>query len=322
MDATTVAIDLAKEVLEVARTNRAGRIIDRKRLHRRQFERFLDALEPGTQVVMEACGTAHYWGRCCQAHGLRVRLLPVQYVRPYVRRNKADRTDTEALLEANRCGELRPVPVKTLEPQTLQGLHRVRTQWQAARTARSNVLRGLLREQGLPVPVGGRTVVARVTALVGDATVALPDLLRLALSLLLDEVRALEARIAEIDRHLGRVAATHPVAQRLQQVPGVGVLTATARESSTGGRRYLGRISKRGDRYLRCLLTHGARAVLLAAQRTARATPQRATRLQQWAVALAARRGHNKAAIALATHSPGLSGPSGTTRGTFTRRRR
>lgn len=185
MDATTVAIDLAKEIFEVALANRAGRVIDRKRLTRRQFERFVDSLEAGTEVVMEACGTAHYWGRRCQARDLRVRLLPVQSVRPYVRRNKTDRTDTEALLEANRCGEIQPVPVKTLEQQTLQALHRVRTQWQAARTARINVLRGLLREQGLPVPVGGRTVV-------------------------------------------GRVAAAHPVAQRLQQVPGVGVLTATA----------------------------------------------------------------------------------------------
>ncbi len=325
MDATTVAVDLAKEIFEVAVANRAGRVIDRKRLTRRQFERFLDSLDAGTEVVMEACGTAHYWGRRGQARGLRVRLLPVQYVRPYVRRNKTDRTDTEALLEANRCGGIQPVPVKTLEQQTLQALHRVRTQWQTARTARINVLRGLLREQGWPVPVGGRTVVGRMATLVGDDMTPLPDLLRHALASLVDEVRGLEARLAEIDHQLGRVAATHPVAQRLQQVPGVGVLTATAligavshihafrrgrdfaswlgltpRESSTGGRRYLGRISKRGDVYLRCLLTHGARAVLLAAQRTARATPHRVTRLQQWAVAVAARRGHNKAAIALA----------------------
>ena len=325
MDATTVAIDLAKDVFEIALANRAGRVFDRKRLTRRHFERFVDSLEAGTEVVMEACGTAHYWGRRCQARGLRVRLLPVQYVRPYVRRNKTDRTDTEALLEANRCGGLQPVPVKTLEQQTLQGLHRVRTQWQTARTARINVLRGLLREHGLPVPVGGRTVVARVSAIVADTSVPLPDLLRSALSLLLDEVRTLEARLTQIDQQLGRVAAQHPVAQRLQQVPGVGVLTATAlvgavphihafrrgrdfaswlgltpRESSTGERRYLGRISKRGDVYLRCLLTHGARAVLLAAQRTQRATPHRVTRLQQWAVSVAARRGHNKAAIALA----------------------
>ena len=102
MDATTVAIDLAKEVFEVARANRADRVLDRKRLSRRQFDRFVDTLDAGTEVVMEACGTAHYWGRRCQARDLRVRLLPVQYVRPYVRRNKTDRTDTEALLEANR----------------------------------------------------------------------------------------------------------------------------------------------------------------------------------------------------------------------------
>ena len=324
MDATTVAVDLAKDIFEVAMANRAGRIIQRRRLTRRQFERCIDDLAPGTEVIMEACGTAHYWGRRCQARGLRVRLLPVQYVRPYVRRNKTDRTDTEALLEAARCDGMQPVPVKTVEQQTLQALHRVRTQWQAARTARINVVRGLLREQGLPVPVGARTVLARVAAILEDAEVALPDLLRHTVALVVEEIRALEARVAAIDRQLAHVAAEDPVAQRLQQVPGVGVLTATAlvgavghihafrrgrefaswlgltpRESSTGGRRYLGRISKRGDVYLRCLLTHGARAVLLSAQRTSRAEPQRMTRLQQWAVATAARRGHNKAAIAV-----------------------
>jgi transposase len=120
MDATTVAVDLAKDVFQVALANRAGRIIDHQRLTRRQFERFLDTIAVSTEVIMESCGTAHYWGRRAQARGLRVRLLPVQYVRPYVRRNKTDRMDTEALLEAARCGEIRPVPVKTVEQQTLQ----------------------------------------------------------------------------------------------------------------------------------------------------------------------------------------------------------
>ncbi len=113
MDATTVAVDLAKEVFEVACATRAGRIVDRKRLNRRQFERFVETLPVGTEVVMEGCGTAHYWGRRAQARGAVVRLLPVQYVRPYVRRNKTDRTDAEALLEANRCGGIAPVPVKS-----------------------------------------------------------------------------------------------------------------------------------------------------------------------------------------------------------------
>ena len=325
MDATTVAIDLAKDIFEVALANRAGRVIERKRLTRRQFERFVDGLPARTEVIMEACGTAHYWGRRCQTRDLQVRLLPVQYVRPYVRRNKTDRTDTDAMLEAARCGGIQPVPVKTVEQQTLQALHRVRTQWQAARTARINVVRGLLREQGLPIPVGARTVLARVAGILEDADVALPDLLRHTVGLVVDEIRSLETRIGTIDRQLARVAAEHPIAQRLQQIPGVGVLTATAlvgavnhihafrrgrefaawlgltpRESSTGGRRYLGGISKRGDVYLRYLLTHGARAVLLTSQRTARTAPHRLTRLQQWAVTTAARRGHNKAAIAVA----------------------
>jgi transposase len=166
---------------------------------------------------------------------------------------------------------------------------------------------------------------ARIAAILDDPTRALPAVLHQTLTALVDEVRALEARVATVDRELARVARVQPAAARLQQIPGVGVVTATAlvgavshihtfrrgrdvaswlgltpRESTTGTRRYLGRICKRGDGYLRCLLTHGARAVLLAAQRTARTPPQRLTRLQQWAVALAARRGHNKAAIGLA----------------------
>lgn len=325
MDATTAAVDLAKDVFEVALANRAGRILERRRLTRRQFERFIDTLAAGTAVIMEACGTAHYWGRRCQARALSVQLLPPQYVRPYVRRNKTDRTDAEALLEAARCGDIRPVPVKTLEQQTLQALHRVRRHWQADRTARINAMRGLLREHGLPIGVGARTALTRIPALIEDATVVLPDPVRHVVWLLLEEVRILEARIAGVDQQLARVAREHPIARRLQQVPGIGVLTSTAfvgavnhihafrrgrhfaswlgltpRESSTGNRRYLGRISKRGDVYLRCLLTHGARAVLLTAQRTARAAPQRLTGFQRWAVGVAGKRGHNIAAIAVA----------------------
>jgi transposase len=279
------------DVFEVALANRAGRIIDRRRLTRRQFERFVDGLSAGTTVVMEACGTAHYWGRRCQARGAIVRLLPVQYVRPYVRRNKTDRTDTQGMLEAHRCAGIQPVPVKCVDQQALQALHRVRTQWQATRTARINVIRGLLGEQGYSVPVGARTVLARVIAVLDAQPPALPVVLRETIRALVDEVRDFEARVAGIDRELARVAREHDVAARLQQVPGVGVVTATAlvgavahihafrrgrefaswlgltpRESTTGTRRYFGRISKRGDGYLRCLLAHGARAVLLAAQ--------------------------------------------------------
>jgi len=324
MDATTVAVDLAKDVFEVATANRAGRILERKRLTRRQFQAFVDGLPGGTTVVMEACGTAHYWGRRCQAHGHNVQLLPVQYVKPYVRRNKTDRMDTEALLEAARCAGIQPVPVKTPEQQALQALHRMRMQWQRTRTARINALRGMLREHGIPIALGATTVLSRLPRILEDAENGLPAQLHQALALVYDEVRALERRVKEIDRQLARVAAADPVAQRLLTIPGIGVITATAllgavphihafrharhfaswlgltpSERSSGFRRHLGRISKRGDVYLRCLLTHGARAVLLTAQRTLRGKGQ-GTRFQHWAVAVAARRGHNKAAIAVA----------------------
>ena len=215
MDATTVAVDLAKDVFEVATANRAGRIVERKRLTRRQFEAFVDALPAGTRIVMEACGTAHYWGRRCQAHRYDVPLLPVQYVKPYVRRNKTDRMDTEALLEAARCAGIQPVPVKTPEQQTLQALHRCAPQWQRTRTARINTLRGMLREHGMPMALGARTVLTTMPRILEDADNRLPAQLWLALALVYNEVRALERDIKDVDRQLARVAAADPVAQRL-----------------------------------------------------------------------------------------------------------
>jgi transposase len=299
--------------------------VDRQRLTRRQFERFLDTLTERTEVIMESCGTSHYWGRRMQSRGLRVQLLPVQYVRPYVRRNKTDRADTDALLEAARCGDIRPVPVKTVEQQTLQAIHRVRTQWQTARVARINAMRGLLAEQGHAIPVGARTVLRRVTAILSDPNAAVPEVLRQTIALVVDEIHGLEEKIAGLDRQLAQIAGAHPIATRLQTIPGVGVLTATAfvgavghihafrrgrefaswlgltpRESSTGARRYLGRISKRGDVHLRCLLTHGAGSVLRVALQLAARAPDRLTRLQQWAVSIATHRGRHKATVAVA----------------------
>jgi transposase len=325
MDATTVAVDLAKNVFEVALANQAGRIIRRHRLTRGQFERFLRAQMPGTEIVMEACGTAHHWGRQCRALGLVPRLLPVQYVRAYVRRNKSDRTDTEALLEARRCGELLPVPIKTPDQQALQALHRVRTQWQTARTARINLIRGLLAEHGISLRVGAQTIRREVPALLAQPEPALPAVLCQVLARVLEELRDLDVRLKALDAQLAHLAATDAVAQRLQTIPGVGVITVTAllgsvphihqfrrgrqfaswlgltpRESATGQHCWRGRISKRGDVYLRTLLIHGARSVVNNAHRRARTRLVPLTPLQQWAVALAARRGLNKAATALA----------------------
>jgi transposase len=323
MDATTVAVDLAKTVFELALANAQWRIIARQRLNRAQFTRFLTET-PSTHVVMEACGMAHHWGRVAQAHGHRVTLLPPAYVRPYVRRNKTDRTDAAAILEAVRSGDVPSVAVKRLEQQALVGVHRVRAQWMTTRTARINMLRGLLREHGILLPAGARAALQRVPALLEDGETRLPTPLRHVLASVHAEVRAIETRIADLERTLRAAAEADAVATRLREIPGIGLLTATAlvgtvghihgfrrarqfaswlgltpRESSSGARRRLGGINKRGDVYLRCLLTHGARAVLQAAHRRRRAQ-QPLTRLHQWALTVEARRGHNKATVAVA----------------------
>jgi len=321
MDATTVAVDVAKTVFEVAIANRQWHIVARHRFTRRQFTHFL-VTGPSTHVVMEACGTAHYWGRIAQQHGHTVTLLPPAYVRPYVRRNKTDRTDAEALLEATRSGQIPSVPVKSVAQQALVALHRIREQWMATRTARINALRGILREQGVLLPAGAGPALRAIPALLEDTVTALP--LSRMISLIYEEVRQLEASIGALERELRAVADSDPIATRLREIPGIGLLTATAlvgtvghihafrrarqfaswlgltpREYSSGAHRRLGGISKPGDVYLRCLLTHGARAVLHAARRRTKAQ-EPLTRLHQWALTVQARRGHNKATIAVA----------------------
>jgi transposase len=234
-----------------------------------------------------------------------VKLLPPQHVRPYVRRNKTDRADAAALLEADRCPDILAVPVKSGEQQGLQGLHRVRSAWMATRTDRINTLRGLLREFGLALPQGPAAVLERAPALVAEGDGAVPPALRTALAELVAEIRSLQTRIADLEKQLREQAKQRPDVQRLLAVPGIGLLIATALVAAVGGMeafrdgRHLGPISKRGDRYLRMLFIHGARAALLAAQHR-QGAGQPLTRLQQWALDLAVRVGHNKAACALA----------------------
>lgn len=323
MHATTVAIDLAKEVFELAFADPAGRILERKRLTRRAFSRCMDNRPPLT-VVMEACGSAHYWGRRFQAQGHVVRLLPARDVRPYVRRNKTDRADAAGLVEAARCQQIAQVPVKTPRQQGLQALHRVREQLKAQRTATLNLVRGLLREYGVTIPNGSAKVAPAVRAVFEGADNEVPMALRATLGEQMERIGVLQRDMAAIEKRLAEEADHDIAVQRYLGVPGVGLLTATAlrasagdlsrfrsgrhlaawiglvpREHSSGHQRRLGRITKRGDAYLRTLLIHGGRAVLRAALMR-----QRAGRdldpLQVWALGLAQRQGHNKTAVALA----------------------
>ena len=215
MDATTVAVDLAKSVFEVAIANAQWRLMERRRLTRARFMRFV-ADTPPTHVVMEACGTAHYWGRLAQAPGHRVTLVPPAYVRPCVRRNKTDRADAEAILEAVRSGEVPAVPVKRVEQQALVAVHRVREQRMTTRTARINVLRGLLREHGILLPAGAQAALRVVPAMLEDAETSLPAHLRYVLTSVHEEVRAIEGRLANLERELRALADGDPVITRLR----------------------------------------------------------------------------------------------------------
>src|SRR5689334_6359179 len=323
MDATTVGIDLAKNVFEIALADERGHILERHRLSRARFDRFF-VNRAVCRIVMEACGSAHHHARRLSSQGHEVVLLPAQYARAYVRRNKTDAADAAALIEAARCPDIRPVPIKSMDQQALQQLHRLRSQWMAARTARINFLRGCLREFGVGIPVGSQRAIQAVRDALSNQHPVVPALLHSSLLELLAEIDSLEQRCKHIDRELARLSEHDPIVERLLQIPGVGPLTATAlrasvvdvqrfpsgrhfaswlgltsREHSSGERRRLGRISKQGDPYLRTLLVHGARAVLLAA-RSAQRRGSSLDRLRTWALELQERRGHNKATVALA----------------------
>lgn len=323
MHATTVAIDLAKEVFELAFADADHQIVQRKRLSRRTFGRVLENHAP-VRVVMEACSSAHYWARRFVRQGHTVRLLPARDVRPYVRRNKTDRTDAAGLLEADRCAQIDAVPIKSPEQQGVQALHRIRELLKAQRTATINLVRGVLREFGIVIALGAAKVRPAVLASLEDGDNELPMPLRHALADMLDQLARLDEGMHAIEQRLKFIAQDDPVTQRYQQIPGIGLLTATAlqasagsldrfcsgrhfsawlgltpREHSSGSQRRLGRISRRGDGYLRGLLIHGARAALRAAHVRAQ-RQQPLTRLQTWALTAQQRIGHNKAAVALA----------------------
>jgi len=194
MDHTLVGVDLASTVFEVAISYQPGRVAKTRRLSRSKFFAFFATLPPAT-VVMEACGSAHFWARKLQAAGHRVVLLPPSLVNPYVTRNKTDRADAKGLLEAHRNADIRPVPAKSVFQQTLGSLHRIRSGCVQRRTAVINSVRGLLREFGILRPGGARKFVERLRPLVADAEVEIPDALRPFLDAKCHEISALELRI-------------------------------------------------------------------------------------------------------------------------------
>jgi transposase len=312
---TTIGLDLAKHVFQVHGVDANGTIVLRKRLRRAQVLAFFSRL-PRCLIGLEACTTAHYWARELRALGHEVRLMPAQYVKAYVKRNKNDAADAEAICEAVMRPTMRFVPVKTAEQQAAVLLHRGRERLVRQRTGLVNALRGHLAEFGVIAPRGLRHVAELIAIVRDESDLRLPHLARQVLAVLAAQIEQIEAAVAAIEKQLMAWHKSNAVSQRLATIPGIGPIIATAiaatvaepsgfrsgrefaawlglvpRQNSTGGKSRLGGISKRGNQYLRRLLINGASANLLRSK---------ATNADPWVIGMRRRRPSLVVAVALA----------------------
>ena len=313
-----VGIDLAKRSFHVYGVDEHGQRVISKKLTRTRLSEFMANL-PACTVAMEACGSAHHWARPFRTLGHEVRLIAPQFVKPFVKSNKNDAIDAEAICEAAQRPTMRFVAVKTVEQQDIQAIHRMRSLVVERRTAQINQIRGLLLEYGIEIAQGRAAVGRQLPEILEDADNGLSERFRAELRELAEELRHLDERVTHYDEQIEAIAASDAQAQRLMTIPGLGAKGATVlvaavgedpalfkngrglaawlglvpRQHSTGGRDRLLGISKRGDVYLRQLLIHGARAVLRCVERKEDPT-------SRWATALKARRHTNVAGVAMA----------------------
>jgi len=317
MKITRCGLDIAKRVFQVHGVDEEGRVRVRKTLTRKQVLEFFAQLPP-CLVGMEACGSAHYWAREIAKLGHTVKLMAAHFVIAYRKKGKNDANDAEAICEAVGRPNMNFVAVKSEEQQAMLMVHRARSLTVANRTAQANQIRGLLGEFGVVVPQGVAALRKQLPGILEDAENGLPWLARETLAGLLEQLRELDQRVAQYDRQISSLAQHSEPAQRLMAIEGIGPITATAavatvgdprvfahgrafaaslgltpRQHSTGGHTVLGPITKRGDRYLRTLLVHGARAQLRLVERNSDAK-------SAWAKRLKERRHVNVAAVALA----------------------
>jgi transposase len=312
MNITTIGIDLAKNVFQVHGTDERGKAVLNKALRRSQMMQFFTQ-RPPCLIGMEACGSAHFWARKLSALGHTVKLMAPQFVKPYVKTNKNDARDAEAICEAVGRPSMRFVAIKTCEQQALLALHRARQGLVRARTAQGNQIRGLLAEFGHVIPKGRRYLEQHIPEILEDAENGLPGMSRELFARLLEHLRYLDMQVQGLEAQIKAWHREDGASRRLEQIPGIGPLTASAlvasigdarnfkngrqlsawlglvpRQHSSGGKQTLLGISKRGDVYLRTLLIHGARANL------------RIAKPHQWGTVLAERSNKNLAAVALA----------------------
>ena len=317
MELDTIGIDLGKTTFHVVGLSAAGEVVVRRKFSRTQLLRFTANLRVRL-IGMEACGGSHFLGRSLREQGHEVRLMPAQYVKPYVKTNKNDYIDAEAIAEAVGRPRMRFVPIKSDDQLDMQSLHRVRDRWVAHRTSIINQIRGLLLERGITFRKGRRHAEASLPGILEDPENGLSGALRMLLAQLQSELRQLQSQIDEADALVARSASEHEPCQRLMAIPGIGPVTATAvvasigngaafrkgrafatwlglvpEQKSTGGKQRLLGISKRGNQYLRRLFVHGARAVL-------QCRDKQSPGLSHWLAQLVARAHTNVVAVALA----------------------
>jgi len=325
MEVTTVGTDIAKRIFQIHGVDKNGKTILKKKLMRDQVLSFIVNL-PKCLIGMEACGGANYWAREITKLGHEVKLIAPQFVKPYVKSNKNDQADAEAICEAVARPNMRFVPIKSVEQQDVLSIHRIRSRLVRNRTALANEIRGLLQEFGFTIPQGINKVTAKLTEILDSG--ALSQLSYETFSELKEEFINNNNKIIELEKRLKILAGELEQYRRLTAIPGIGLITATAliasignakyfdngrqlsawlglvpKQYSSGGKERLLSISKRGDTYLRTLLIQGARAVLNAKLRFTTETQRNKkdfSKFTEWMFNLLERCGHNKTAVAIA----------------------
>lgn len=317
MNITTVGIDLAKQVFQVHGVDERGKAVLKKQLKRDQVLPFFANFQC-CLIGMEACGSAHFWARKLEALGHTVKLMAPQFVKPYVKTNKNDAADAEAICEAVSRPTMRFVPIKTAEQQAILALHRARQGFVKARTAQANQIRGLLAEYGLAIPQGISHIAKRLPEILEDGENGLPGIFRQLIDRLGVHLKELDRQVGELEAQIQIWHKESAASRKLAAIPGIGPITASAmvasvgdaknfengrqlaawlglvpRQHSSGGKQTLLGISKRGDSYLRTLLIHGARAVIRVSER-------KADHARGWLADVIGRRNKNVAAVALA----------------------
>lgn len=317
MNIKTLGIDIAKNIFQLHGVDEQGKVVLKKSICRDKLAEFIAKL-PACLIGIESCGGSNYWGRKFKAYGHDVKLISPQFVKPYVKSNKNDEADAEAICEAVARPNMRYVAIKSVEQQDMQAIHRVRSRLVKQRTALVNQIRGLLAEYGIVVAQGIRHIRKQLAAIIDDTQNELSTLGRQLFNEQLCEFYEMDEKIEAYDKQIETLCSNNEICKRLVKLEGVGAITATAvvasigdakifengrgmsafiglvpKQYSSGGKSKLLGISKRGDRYLRCLLIHGARAVISSAKNL----PEKKA---QWINNLVAKKGKNRTAVALA----------------------